>query len=354
VCLSLFPISLFLVHNSTIIAEHSVKTLLTISPCHDYQLTPSTAYTEYSIHRVQHTPSTAYTQDCLSSLHSYDYLLTLKCSCSFRCASLHDRLPSSSAPWELEGKVVLSHSHSCELTIWWKETQHLVHRPSTSCQYSPTLTWLRPLSSHDHGFQLHQLTRSITISESISKVSRSQPPCVSPNTLNHHLHVHLQSHSITVSTLARSQTPSVSPNSLGCGLQTRSITASKCIPTLPWLWPRSASPTSLGYGLQTRSIMASKCISKLARSRPPSYHHHGLQVYLHIPSITISECISRYTRSRTRSVSPIMLDYGLQVHLQTCSTKALECISEFTWSSFSGTLQIALKHRLQPVQIYCV
>jgi len=44
------PISLLLVHNSTIIAEHNVKSSLSISPCHDHELTPSTAYTEYSIH----------------------------------------------------------------------------------------------------------------------------------------------------------------------------------------------------------------------------------------------------------------------------------------------------------------
>ena len=48
------PISLVLVHNSTIIAEHKVKSSLTISPCHDHELAPSIAYTEYSIHRVQH------------------------------------------------------------------------------------------------------------------------------------------------------------------------------------------------------------------------------------------------------------------------------------------------------------
>jgi len=51
------PISIFLVHNSTIIAEHKVKSSLSISPCHDHELTPSTAYTEY-----KNTPSTAYTE----------------------------------------------------------------------------------------------------------------------------------------------------------------------------------------------------------------------------------------------------------------------------------------------------
>jgi hypothetical protein len=50
------PISLFLVLNTTTIAEHKVKSSLSISPCHDHGLTPSIAYTKYSIQRVQHPP----------------------------------------------------------------------------------------------------------------------------------------------------------------------------------------------------------------------------------------------------------------------------------------------------------
>jgi len=46
------PISHLLVHNSTIIAEHIVKSSCSISPCHDHEFTPSTAYTKYSIHQV--------------------------------------------------------------------------------------------------------------------------------------------------------------------------------------------------------------------------------------------------------------------------------------------------------------
>jgi len=42
-------ISLFLVLNSTITKEHEVKSSLSISPCHNHELTPSTAYTKYSI-----------------------------------------------------------------------------------------------------------------------------------------------------------------------------------------------------------------------------------------------------------------------------------------------------------------
>ena len=57
-------VPIFIPHLSfcIIITEHKVKSTLSISPCHDPELTLSTAYTEYSIHRVQHTPGTAYTE----------------------------------------------------------------------------------------------------------------------------------------------------------------------------------------------------------------------------------------------------------------------------------------------------
>ena len=98
---SSFPVSLFLIHNSTIIAEKKVQSSLSISSCHDHELTMSTAYAEYNVHWVQHTPralhtpSTASTQDSLSSLHSHDYELTPECHFIFRRASLHNRLPSN-------------------------------------------------------------------------------------------------------------------------------------------------------------------------------------------------------------------------------------------------------------------
>jgi len=52
------PITLFLIHNSTIIAEHNVRLTLSTSQCDDRELTPSTAYTEY-----KNTPSTVSTED---------------------------------------------------------------------------------------------------------------------------------------------------------------------------------------------------------------------------------------------------------------------------------------------------
>ena len=92
------PISLFLVHNCTIITEHKVKSSLSISPCHNHELTPSKAYTKHCIQRVLYTASTASSQDCRSSLHSDDCELTPECSFSFRRPSLQDRTPRSSSP----------------------------------------------------------------------------------------------------------------------------------------------------------------------------------------------------------------------------------------------------------------
>jgi hypothetical protein len=56
------PIALFLVHNSTIIVEPKVKSSLSISLCHNHELTVSTAFAKYSVHRVQYTPNTGYTE----------------------------------------------------------------------------------------------------------------------------------------------------------------------------------------------------------------------------------------------------------------------------------------------------
>jgi len=132
---------------------------------------------------------------------------------------------------------------------------------------------------------------------------------------------------ITVSNLTQCRPPSASQHSLDYSLQvylhTGLITASKCIYKLALSRCPSSSPNSLDHNpevyLQPRSINAFRCISKPPRIRPPSSHDHGLQVHLYISTITVPECIS-----------------------------------EFTLSSFSGAPQIALKHWLQPVQIYHV
>jgi len=77
-----------------------------------------------------------------------------------------------------------------------------------------------------------------------------------------------------MSKLARSRPPSVSPDSLDYSLQVRTIMASKSISKLARSWPPSASLSSLDLSLQvhiqTRSITASKCISEFTRSTSPS------------------------------------------------------------------------------------
>jgi len=54
--LSLFPITLCLVHNSTIIARTQCLLIHFHLSIHDHEFTPSSVYTECTIQRVQHTP----------------------------------------------------------------------------------------------------------------------------------------------------------------------------------------------------------------------------------------------------------------------------------------------------------
>jgi len=297
------PISLFLIHNSTIITEHKVKSSLSICPCHDHELTLSTAYTEYSIHRVLHTPSTASTRDCLFSLHSHDQELTPECSFSFRRTSLHDRPLLARSPWALKGKVTLSHSHGCQWTNWWLQSHHSACHPSTASKYS-------------------------------SNIPQYPPPSASHNSLGHGLQVYLETHSITASK---------------CISKVHSISASKCMSQLVRSLPPSPCPNSLCHGhrlhLQTRSITASECISKLSPLRPPSSHDRDLQVHLPTRWITAPKCISKLGRLRSRSVSLSSLDQGLQVYLQIRSVTTSKCISKVArWRPWSVSLSSLDRH----------
>jgi len=244
--------------------------------------------TEYRLHRVQHTPSTASTQDGLSSVHSHDYELTPECSFSIRLAGIHNRPPSASSPWELRGKVTLSHSHSCELTNEWN-------------------TVSAPGALSIDRLQLPVQFRTITASMCISKLA-----------------------SKCISKLPQSETPSVSPNSLHYGVQVRTITASKCV------------SYSLDHGLQVYLQTCSITSSKFAWSPPPTASPTC--------SVTASKCIFKLARLWP----PNSQDHGLQVHLQTGSITGSKCISKRARLSFSGAPRIALKHYLQPVQIFCV
>jgi len=296
---------------------------------HRVQHTPSIAYTKYSIHQVQPPPSTASTQDCLSSFHSHDYELTSDCTFSFRCASLHDRPPSASSPWEFNGTVPLSQSHGCEVYNWGIESQHPVSCPLTASKNLSEFTRSRPSSespnSLDHGLQVHLQARLIMASKCIARLARLQPACLH----NQSLQVHRQTRSITASRFARSWPWSAY-------LHPCSITASK----FAWSWPPQVH------------------ISNLAQSQPrcvsPYSLDYALQVHLQTHSIMFLECISKFAQSRPPTVSPNTLNYHLQIHLQTRLIMALVCISESTQWSFPGAYQIALKHCLQPHLIYPV
>jgi len=85
--------------------EHKVKSSLSISPCHNRELTPSTAYTKYSI-----SPRWTVSR---SQPH---FELTPECSFSFRRTSLPIYRHQPVLHKSFRGKVTLSHSHGCELT----------------------------------------------------------------------------------------------------------------------------------------------------------------------------------------------------------------------------------------------
>jgi len=193
----------------------------------EYKYTPSTVSTDYSIHRLQHPPTTASTEKYSPSIHSHNYKLTPDCSFSFWGASIHDGLPSASAPWELKGKVILSHSHGCESTNRCIVSQLPAHYSLTASKYS-------------------------------SNLAQSQPPSVYLNSLNYRLQVHLQTSSFTASkyifSLIRLWPLTSHDHGVQVHLQTRQSTASKFA---------QSSPAS-AY-LRTRTIMAAECISQLAR-----------------------------------------------------------------------------------------
>ena len=168
--------------------------------------------------------STSFTLDCLSSCQSHGYELTPECNFRFRCTSIHNQPPSASSPWKLKGNVMLSHSHSCELTNWWIESQQPARRPLTAFKYSSSLT-------------------PIMASKCVSKLVQLQPPSAYSQKSHYHgLQVQLQTHLIMVSKFAWSWPPSAYR-------QTRLITASKCISKYARLPPPSASPNLLEHNL---------------------------------------------------------------------------------------------------------
>jgi len=137
-----------------------------IMGCHGVQHTLST-----SIHRIQHLPKVVFLP---FSFISNSWPLNVA-SASGMPPSTIDRYQTRS-PLQLKGNVALSQSHSCKLTNWWKESQHMAYCALTASKYLSILARLWPLSasphSLDHGLQVHLQTRTITA----SKLTQSRPP----------------------------------------------------------------------------------------------------------------------------------------------------------------------------------
>jgi len=276
--------------------EHKVKSSLSISPCHHHELTLSAAYTKYSIHRVQRTPEIV-CRPFILTISSWPLNVAL-------ASGVPPHRSTATGQFSIRASKLKSPSHIPTVASYL---------PDELSSGAPSIDRLQVLVQ----------TRLITASKFISKLARSRPPSVSPDSIDHGLQVHLWVHSISasqcISKLARSWPPSASLNYLHLGLpvhlQTRLITASKCISKLARSGAPSVSPDSLNYSLKGRTIMASKCVS-------PTSLDHGLQVYLQIPSITASKCLSKVARSRPRSISLSSPDRHFQAHLELLSSTA--------------------------------
>jgi len=157
--------------------------LLSISPCHNQELTPSTAYTKYRIHWAQNTPSTAYTAYCIIP----------------RSTVSHSQpVPQLSADHVFLNSL---NSHNYKLTNEYSLRSLRASLPNYCLQIDCLLVLLE--------------SRSIMASKCISKLARSQPLGVSLFSHDHGLHVCTITAAKCISTLAWSR----SPNSLHRGLQ---------------------------------------------------------------------------------------------------------------------------------------
>ena len=168
--------------------------MLSISPCHDQELKPSAAYTQYSIHHVQHTLSTAYTAYCIiprSTVSNSQPVTHL--SADHVCTKLSTFSQLWVNEW-IKSQLLSRRSPEVPPPEWsppdwpppdWPPPDW--HPPST------------PPISLDHGLQVYLQTRSITASKSVTKLAQLQPPSASPHSLDYSLQVHLPPRSITAS-----------------------------------------------------------------------------------------------------------------------------------------------------------
>jgi len=209
---------------------HLYLSMLWIKSLHRVQLTPSTAYIEYSIQRVQHILNTAYTAysiHCVLHHPKIDLFplpatlsaLTEPCCTQFSAfpqlrvnQSIDSQLPSHMPPNLLPPNSLPPDS----LPPDWLPSDWLPSDQSHPDQPPPSI----PPILLDDGLQVYLPSSLITASLNLP------PPSASRNPLDHGLQVHLWVRLI-------SQSPSASRNSLYLGLQVHlwvpSFPVSKCI-----------------------------------------------------------------------------------------------------------------------------
>jgi hypothetical protein len=179
--------------------KHKVESSVSISPCHDHELTSNIAYIVYNINQVQHTPSTAYTE---YSIHRRQHpprivclLFILMITSSLLNVASSSRMP----PYTFDchqlaphvSSQVKSPSHiptfaSPQTDEESLSARHTIHRPALSTRpisLDHSLRCASPISLN-HGPHVHFQTRLITASKYTSKLTRLRPSSASPNSLN--------------------------------------------------------------------------------------------------------------------------------------------------------------------------
>ena len=256
------PMSLFVIHKSTIASEHKLNSSLSITPGHHHKLTLSAAYTDHSIPRLLNHPNI----DCLPLPGSIPSL-------GRPCCTQFSTFPQLQVNQWIESQLPSRLPPPLQIHDW-----------------PPPRT---PPNLLNHGLIAHLQWGSITASQCISEFTQSWPPIASSNSLDHSLPVNHWCNSMSVS---------------------------NSVSNIARSWPQSVSPTcledSLPVHLQTRSITASLCISESTEYRSPSVSlsslHLGIKLHLQSCSIMASQCIPELTQYRPESASLNSLDHGLQ------------------------------------------
>ena len=166
---------LILIHNSTITWKHEVKSSLSISPCHDQELTPSTVYTKFSIHYILHTPRQASSQDRLSPSQSLISLQTMLYSTLDILNITSEQVNRISAPVAPPSQTTASSLSTCKCSSNVARSW-----PPCGCP-----------NSHDQTLQVYHQLPTIPTSKCISILALSRPPSASLNWHNHGFRVHL-------------------------------------------------------------------------------------------------------------------------------------------------------------------